>query len=576
MKLDHLNLSDLKPCPVNVRKKGAHQIDDLLPSIRAIGLIQPILVRPNCEGFEVVAGQRRYNALTALAAEGVAEPVPCIIMEKGDDAKAIEASLAENFIRLPMDEIDQYKAFAALEAKGMTTAKIASHYGVTERLVKQRLAIAGLLPQILNAYSCEEISGDTVRALTLATKRQQQEWWKLFKSEDDYAPTGRNLKAWLFGGCNIPVSHALFDEADYPKPIISDLFEEERYFSDSAAFWDMQNAAIAAKRDAYQAEGWRVTVLDIGEYWHRWEYEEATKEDGGRVFISCNSKGEVQFHEGYISREDARKRTAASSAEGDGQPKPVRPEITKAMQNYIGLHRHAAVQAELLAKPAVAFRLTVAHLIAGSSLWDVTADPKRADNKDIADSVAAAKASTVIENERAEIRALLGFDETKTATIARIKGDWRERRSLEDIFRALLPLADGAVMRIITFIMAETLAAHSIAVQTLAEQFGTDMRHWWTPDQTFFDLLRDKEAINEMMREVAGDEAANANVTTTAKVQKGIIADCLAGNRTMKAENWLPRYLETAASGYTDRYPSSTVPVAVMVDNEDDEDANAA
>lgn len=106
MKLDHIPLEQLKLSTINVRKKGGKEIADLLPSIRSLGILQPLLVRPNCEGFEIVAGQRRFHALTALAADGIAEPVPCAIMEDGDDAKAIEASLAENIARLPMDEID--------------------------------------------------------------------------------------------------------------------------------------------------------------------------------------------------------------------------------------------------------------------------------------------------------------------------------------------------------------------------------------------------------------------------------------------------------------------------------------
>ena len=74
----------------------------------------------------MIAGQRRLLACRAIAAEdGAAEPVPCAILEDGDDAKAIEASLAENIARLPMDEIDQYEAFAAILAQGRSVADIA-------------------------------------------------------------------------------------------------------------------------------------------------------------------------------------------------------------------------------------------------------------------------------------------------------------------------------------------------------------------------------------------------------------------------------------------------------------------
>ena len=136
MNLQHITLDQLKLSPINVRKSGAKNVDDLLPSIRSLGIIQPLLVRPNCEGYEIIAGQRRFNALTAIAQDTELEPVPCIVMEKGDDAKAIEASLSENVARLPMGEVDQYKAFAALNKQCLSAQEIAAQFGVTERLVQ--------------------------------------------------------------------------------------------------------------------------------------------------------------------------------------------------------------------------------------------------------------------------------------------------------------------------------------------------------------------------------------------------------------------------------------------------------
>ena len=115
MKLDHIELNRLKISPVNVRKHGGDDVSDLVPSIRSIGVIQSLLVRPNCDGYEVVSGGRRLRACQIIAEEtGGIDPLPCIILEEGEDARAIEASLAENVARLPMDELDQYEAFAAL------------------------------------------------------------------------------------------------------------------------------------------------------------------------------------------------------------------------------------------------------------------------------------------------------------------------------------------------------------------------------------------------------------------------------------------------------------------------------
>lgn len=108
MKLHHIDLNDLKPSPLNVRRHGGADVSDLVPSIRAQGVLQPLLVRQNCEGYEVIAGGRRLKACEIIAAEGM-EPfpsIPCAELEDGDDAAAIEASLAENIARLPMDEIE--------------------------------------------------------------------------------------------------------------------------------------------------------------------------------------------------------------------------------------------------------------------------------------------------------------------------------------------------------------------------------------------------------------------------------------------------------------------------------------
>ena len=577
MKLNHLTLDQLKLSSVNVRQRGGKEIADLLPSIRSLGIIQPLLVRPNCEGFEIVAGQRRFHALVKLASdEGYDEPVPCIVMEEGDDAKAIEASLAENVARLPMDEIDQYKAFAALKAEGLDVAGIARLFGVTERLVDQRLAIAGIIEPILNAYRKDEIGAETLRVLTMATPKQQKTWWKLFRSEEDYAPQGRSLREWLLGGASIPVSNALFDLEQYTGVILSDLFGEERYFSNAEAFWQLQNAAIAERREAYLEAGWgEVVILDVGERFHAWNHVKTPKKKGGKVFVAITHDGEVAFHEGWLSEKEARKKEKtqnrnASAANDDAPEVPVgRPEITKAMRNYLGLHRHAAVRTELLVHPGVALRLAVAHMIAGSSLWRVQADPQRADGNAIRGSLAASIAEAGFAEERRHIRSLLGIEDEADTPIVPRQHDYGLNRDLAELFARLTVMDDKDVMRVLTFVMAETLEAHGDIVETLGAQFGTDMRLWWQPDEAFFHLLRDKEAINAIVREVGGDNTADAHVSSTAKVQKKIVADCLKGEGRTKVEGWLPRYMQFPQAGYTPRFAPVTSP---MVDSEDEDD----
>lgn len=106
-----------------------------------------------------------------------------------------------------------------------------------------------------------------------------------------------------------------------------------------------------------------------------------------------------------------------------------------------------------------------------------------------------------------------------------------------------MQMEDATVLRILAYAMAETLEAHHGIVDTLGGLFSTDMRNWWTPGETFFGLLRDKPAINAMVREVSGDITADANIPATAKVREKIVMECLRGTREARVKDWLPRYM---------------------------------
>lgn len=551
MKLDFVNIEDLKISPLNVRKNGEKSGDDLVPSIRAIGIIQPLLVRPNCKGYEIIAGQRRFNALQQIAKDEQLDPVPCVIMDDGDDAAAIEASLAENIARFPMDAIDQFEAFQALTKQGRSVEDIAQHFGVTEKLVQQRLAIANLHPPIRNAFRREEFNAATLQILTMATTRQQKEWYKLFKSDDGYAPQGYQLKNWLFGGEQIPTSNAIFDLETYKGVIISDLFGEDQYFADSALFWEHQSQAIARLIEEFREDGWaEIILLDVGEHWNSWEHIDTAKEDGGKVYIRVSASGEVTPYEGQLTRAEIKRREKTEAGE---DVKPQRPELTKTMQNYLALHRHAAVRAELLNHQGIVLRLCVAQIIAGSELWDISADPQKANTDAISDSLKDNKAEDLFAAERQAIRDMFESGVHKGGSIVPQKHDWDIRRDLGAIFKKLVAMDDETVNRIFAFIVAETLTSGSAMIEDLGMMLSVDMSDRWKPDETFFDLLRDKEAINAMLEEVGGKQIAEGNLTATAKVQKQIIQGFISGERTPQKKDWQPRYMAFPKRSYTKR-----------------------
>jgi ParB family chromosome partitioning protein len=267
--LDKLFVSRL-----NVRKHGPRAVETLAASIAAKGLLQPLLVRPSEKKFEVIFGQRRLLALQKLKAAkhpgtGAAE---CIVREM-DDAAAIAASLAENIERLPMDVIDQYVAISDLAKKGQDEDTIANHFGITRQRVKRCLALGRLIPEVHRLYRDERIGETELQLLTLASREKQKEYAALMNDPKGNPPHAWQLKAWLLGGAEIATGAALFPLELAKDIIASDLFGQRRYFTDPAKFWELQNAAIAARKAELEASGWTVELLDPQNPFRDWQYE---------------------------------------------------------------------------------------------------------------------------------------------------------------------------------------------------------------------------------------------------------------------------------------------------------------
>lgn len=558
MELGHVEFGKLNISAANMRhSKKAPDVSDILPSVRARGILVPLLVRQNGspDTFEIVAGSRRYRCAEIIFNEcGEVEPLPCAFLKPGDDAAALEASLIENIARLDPDEVTQWETFARLVKEGRTPVEIAATFGITDRMVGQRLALGNLLPKIRQAYRNEEIDAESIRHLTLASKTQQKAWLALFDDPEQHAPRGSQLKQWLFGGQSISTSVALFPLDQYQGQIVSDLFGEDAYFADTDAFWVLQSEAIAARRDVYLEAGWRdVTVMERGARFISWEHEKTTKKKGGKVFISISARGEVEMHEGWLSTKEAKHaRQAAQNGAGVELPstRAERPEVTSVLQNYINLHRLTAVRLELLNHPGIALRLIVAHAITGSKLWTVELEKRDARGKEIADSIARNGATARFDAKRREVLPLLDMPEDEPA----IAGGNGDDYAMACVFARLLALPDEDVHRVLAVVMAETLAAGSAAVEAVGVHLHVDMRTAWQPDDVFFELLRDRQVVNAMVAELAGQQSADANIAEKIKAQKSIIKACLTGeNGRTKVEDWLPRWMTFPVGTYTDR-----------------------
>ena len=198
-------LCRLTLAPENVRKTpsdGFAQVQ-LQASIKAHGLLENLVARADgadtdgIECFAVVAGGRRLAALKALAEDGTFHadhPVPCKIAANGDSG---ELSLAENVIRIAMHPADQVVAFSELAGAGVTVATIAARFGVSERIVEQRLRLGNSAPELLDAYRADEIDLETLKAFAVTTDhdRQRAAWEQV--SAQGYRPSAWQVKRML-------------------------------------------------------------------------------------------------------------------------------------------------------------------------------------------------------------------------------------------------------------------------------------------------------------------------------------------------------------------------------------------
>lgn len=172
-------LSRLVPSPANVRRvNAAVNVGELADSIEAHGLIQNLTVRKAKRGnkYEVVAGARRFAALTLLVKQGRLDKgtlITCNVL--ADDDSDTEISLAENTQREAMHVVDEILAYRQLVEDGMTPENIAARFGQSVVTVRQRLKLANLSPRVLEALREDAIRIDQARALAISDDHAAQE-----------------------------------------------------------------------------------------------------------------------------------------------------------------------------------------------------------------------------------------------------------------------------------------------------------------------------------------------------------------------------------------------------------------
>jgi ParB family chromosome partitioning protein len=138
-------------------------IDELAASIRAQGMIQPIVVSTmDSNTYTIIAGERRWRAAQRA---GLAS-VPVVVREVRDDRQQLELALVENLQRADLNPVEEAEAYRTLsESFSLSHDQIAERVGKTRAAVSNTLRLLKLPPTVLDLLRAGQLSAGQARAL---------------------------------------------------------------------------------------------------------------------------------------------------------------------------------------------------------------------------------------------------------------------------------------------------------------------------------------------------------------------------------------------------------------------------
>jgi len=255
----------------NVRHvKAGVSIEQLAESIVQRTLLQSLNVRAvvDAEGnetgmFEVPAGGRRYRALELLVKQkrmAKTQAVPCVVREGGI---AEDDSLAENDERVGLHPLDQFRAFQALSAVGMSEEDIAARHFVAPAAVKQRLRLASVSPKLHDVYAEDGMTLEQLMAFSVTADhvRQEQVWENVSRSGyDEPYQIRRMLTENTVRASDRRVQFIGLDAYEQAGGgVLRDLFEHDDggWLQDVALLDRLVTEKLKAEAEKIAAEGWK-------------------------------------------------------------------------------------------------------------------------------------------------------------------------------------------------------------------------------------------------------------------------------------------------------------------------------
>jgi ParB family transcriptional regulator, chromosome partitioning protein len=212
----YLTIDTIHESTTNPRRTfDQDKLYELAASIKQHGLIQPITVRPNEDGFEIVAGARRYRA--AQLAELFSIPARIVQI---DDAQAIEWQLVENSQRVDVHPYEEAQGFQRLlDIPGYDVAAIAEKSGKSASHIYARLSLLQLIPEVAEAFTQERITASHASLIARLPHESQsraygQCWRKDWQDKEAHLLPSKYLSTWIQANLYLNLTDAPFDRED--------------------------------------------------------------------------------------------------------------------------------------------------------------------------------------------------------------------------------------------------------------------------------------------------------------------------------------------------------------------------
>jgi ParB family chromosome partitioning protein len=134
---------------------------ELVESVRRDGIVQPVLVRGVGDGWELIAGERRWRAAQAAGLS----TVPALVRDV-DDRTSLALALVENIVRADLDPVEQARGYARLQDEfGLSHAEVATAVGRSRTTVVNATRLLGLPDEVLAMLERGDLSEGHGRAL---------------------------------------------------------------------------------------------------------------------------------------------------------------------------------------------------------------------------------------------------------------------------------------------------------------------------------------------------------------------------------------------------------------------------